>query len=138
MSIFNANQKRGFIALLSMIILGFMLLLTVITLGNRSIGGRFILLDLERKEMSAELASVCVHVAVISLVNDPAYTVVSPVEIPVGDNNCKIVSITPDDGLRIIQAQGVVPEVGGATTNIEAVWDTGAEEIDFWQEVAAF
>lgn len=133
----TSTRNRGFIALLSIIILGFVLLLTVFTLGSRSIGGRFLLLDLERKEMSVELASACVHVAIIALVSDPLYTPPTPsYAVPVGESECEIVSIAHDNPpLSTIRAHG---EVGSVSTNVEAVWDSDLEEVDSWRELPVF
>ena len=120
-----------------MIIIGFVVLLAVLTLGNRSVGGRFILLDLERKETSAELASACVQVAVIALVNDPLYTPpTSPYPVPVGMNSCDLILIGHDgSGISKIQAHATV---SGATTNVEVLWDEANERINSWQELPAF
>ena len=75
---------RGFIALISVIIIGFVLLLSVIALGGKGIAGRFNLLNLEYKNSSYQLASGCVQTAIIYIVNDPSYNPPAPIPIAFG------------------------------------------------------
>ena len=128
------KPQGGFIALISVIILGFVLLATVLMLGNRSIGTRFLLLDLERKDQSRALAEGCVQVAIIAIVNDPAYCVnsiscltVPSVFVSVGSGTCTIVSVSSG-------TIKTTASVSGATTNLVVEWDITNERISSWKE----
>ncbi len=124
----TASSKGGFIALISIIIIGFVLLISVIALGSRSIGTRFLLLDLERKDASKSLAEGCVQVAIIAIVNDPAYSA-SNVSVPVGSGTCTIKSV-------VSGTIKTTANVSGATTNLQVSVDTSSGAIISWQETA--
>ena len=121
----NFRDSNGFIALVSVIILGFVLFATVITLGSRSLGTRFLLLDLERKDITDGLAGGCLQVAIINIVGDPAYEG-NDFEVNVGDKTCKIISVTNHGAESMIRTKG---ELNGVTTNYEAVWNKTQEKI---------
>ncbi len=125
-----SNTQHGFIALISTLIISVMLLVAVISLGQRGVIGRFLLLDFERKAQSEALAESCVNVATIAAVNDPSYTDSNHV-IPVGMLSCTIVSVTPLSGQSRIHAKGTT---GGAITNYEAVINTSDGTISLWKE----
>lgn len=133
------SHQSGFIALMSIIILGFVLFVVVLTLGNRSIGTRFLLLDFERKTASYAAAEGCVQVAAVVLSADHAYCVgpscVPPVpvaDVSVGSNNCLIHSVTGSGSQKTIR---VSSSVENATTNLEVVWDISLEKIISWKQV---
>ncbi len=131
------KSGAGFIALVSSIIIAVILLTAVVSLGSRGIAGRFILLDIENKQVSQALAEACVQSAVIAIVNDAEHAE-SDVSVPVGTKTCTIVSVTPNtpiSGQSTIKAKG---ESRGATTNLEVVADSATANFISWQEVAAF
>ncbi len=131
------TRKSGFIALMSVIILSFALLLAVISFGGRGISGRLMLLDVERKSKSESLAEACVGLAEISIVNDSEYSVIDLTRT-VGTGSCTIVSVeahVPVAGKSTIKAQAVV---NGATTNLKVVIDTATDAILSWEEVPEF
>lgn len=128
------SNQSGFIALISVIILGFVLLIVVLTLGSKSVGTRFLLLDLERKDATKALAEGCVQVAIVAIVNNPSYSA-SNISVPVGENTCTIKSVSSGT----IQATANV--TGGATTNLEVEVDTSAGnegEVLSWLELPNF
>lgn len=61
------HTQRGFIALFSVVIVSFILLLITVTLNFSSLFGRFNILDSEFKERSVNLASACVSVARLNI-----------------------------------------------------------------------
>jgi len=123
----HATRNQGFIALISVIILGFVLLATVLMLGNRSIGTRFLLLDLERKDQSRALAEGCVQVAIIEIVNNSVVPASYPKTIPVGSGTCTIKSV-------VSGTIKTTANVSGATTNLQVSVDTSSGAIISWQE----
>jgi len=128
------NFEGGYIALISVIIITFILFIAVFSLAQFGITSRFSLLDLENKSESEQLAAGCVQVAIIAIVNDPAYEA-ALVPVTVDDGECTIESVevdTPSSGLSTIKTSAVVT---GATTNLEVVWEQSGEDITSWEEV---
>ena len=107
------------------------MLATVLTLGNRSIGTRFLLLDLERKDSSYQLASGCVQVAIIEIVNNSVVPASYPKTIPVGSGTCTIKSV-------VSGTIKTTANVSGATTNLQVSVDTSSGAITSWREVQNF
>ena len=65
--------KRGFVALITAIILSLILIVITVTLNQSGFFTRSILVDSENKERSVGLAEACVDVAILRLANDPTY-----------------------------------------------------------------
>lgn len=131
------RNEDGFIALISILILSFVLLVAVLSLAQFGITSRLFLLDLENKSASEQLAAGCVQVAIIATVNDPLYTLTTPVPITIDEENergCVLVSVTPNRPTTNISTIQASSTVSGATTNFEVEWDTVDEEIDSWRE----
>jgi hypothetical protein len=67
-------RDRGFIALMSVILISAILLVLVFTLGVSSFFNRFSTLDREYKRLSLDLAEACANVAMVKIAQDSAYT----------------------------------------------------------------
>ena len=131
-------NNRGYITLVSVIIISVVLLLAVGALGERSILGRFMLLDINRKIESEKLAEACVQVAIIAVVNNPLYNPALPVLVTVDpdSNPCSIHSVTPSSPLTPTESEIITTASStGATTNLRVIWDISGEEISLWQEL---
>lgn len=110
-------QQRGFIALISVLILSVILLASVISLAQYGITSRYALLTLENKTITEELAQACIQVARIAIYNDHLYETVDHL-IPIGNYNCMIKNIfanTPLLGTSRIETNA---SLSGATTNL--------------------
>jgi len=132
-----SSTNRGFIALLSTVIISVLLLAAVISLGTRGVMGRYLLLDLENKKKSEGLASACVQSAIIGIAVDPTHEDANNT-VAVGKSECLIVSVlanTPSAGKTTIETQGIV---SGATTNLRVVVDSATADIESLKEVGAF
>ncbi len=130
------NNPRGFIALISVIVVSFVLIIAVVTLGMRGITGRFYLLDVERKQISQALAESCVTIGILKIAVDPDYSA-SNVTAQVGSDTCTIVSVTPNTPVSTqatIVARGVKD---GATTNLKVVVDEASATAVSWLETAS-
>jgi len=68
------TSHNGFIALISSIVISFVLLVSVLSLGEQTIHARLLLLTLSHKEQSARAANACLTIARITLLNNPSYT----------------------------------------------------------------
>ena len=131
----DQDSERGFIALISVLILSLVLLVAVLSLAQYGITSRFFLLDFENKTASEIAASGCIQSGIIKVVQNPEGNVTSPISSPIG---CDIVSIsanTPSTGHSLIRASSTV---SGATTLLEVIWDVSGENIDEWKEVSTF
>ncbi|MDP2788456.1 MAG: hypothetical protein Q8O46_00180 [bacterium] len=69
----QVNKKKGFVALLSVIIISFILLSAAVTLNFSGFSGRFNILDSEFKERSNALANACVEHARLVLATDSSF-----------------------------------------------------------------
>lgn len=117
------KTNRGFIALISAIVVSFVLLITVVTLGMRGITGRLYLLEIENKRSSQALAESCVSVATVKVFSDPLY-VATNVPVQVGTNSCTILSVapnTPVSGQSTVRVSGIYKK---ATTYLTVVIQT--------------
>ena len=81
--ILKGKKESGFVALITAIILSFILIIVTTTLNQTSFFTRSILLDSEYKERGAALAEACVDVARLKLANDPLYSGNEPA-VPLG------------------------------------------------------
>jgi hypothetical protein len=124
------TTPRGFIALLTIIILGFVFLVAVISAAELGLVGRAILGRLEDKVMSEEYAEGCVQLARVQVASDPSVAV-SNMSISYGDVSCTIVLLTNSGSQRTIRTHA---EVRGATTNFEVVVDATTAIVLSWQE----
>ncbi len=82
------NEHRGFIALISVIVVSVVLLLTATILSFSGFYARYNILDSEMKKRSAALADACVDEARIRLAADPAY--LGNATTTVGDGQCYV------------------------------------------------
>ncbi|MFM2374782.1 MAG: hypothetical protein RLZZ234_777 [Candidatus Parcubacteria bacterium] len=69
------HTQKGFVALITVLILSAVLMVGVVSLAQVGITSRYSLLDLENKTKSESLAHACVAVARIAVVNDPLFSV---------------------------------------------------------------
>jgi len=70
----HTNSEKGFIALISAIIIAAILLLVMAAMGATVFFSRFNLLDSELKERSVAAADACADRALVQLALDPTYT----------------------------------------------------------------
>jgi hypothetical protein len=124
--------QRGFIALISVVIISVVLLAAVISFAQFGVQGRITLLDIANKGQSERLAYGCLQVALIAISNDPlitkGYTIV-----PVGTGQCAIESIAAASGISTVRVSASSTK---ATTNIEARVTSSTAGIISVQELA--
>ncbi|MGC9602181.1 MAG: hypothetical protein ABSE76_00340 [Minisyncoccia bacterium] len=87
-------KKRGFIALMSVIILSAVLLGMAATASTAGFFARFSALDKEYKKSALGLADSCANVALLTLAQNYAYTPTLPVVVSLDSDTCTIQSIT--------------------------------------------
>lgn len=127
------NAQRGFIALVSAVIISAVLLMAAIT---GSLGGfytRFTVLNAEFKEQSSALADACTSVLLFTLGEDAGYAGPS-LNYPVGSDACTIFAASkPGASPRIFTVQGVYQH---AYTNLRVVVDVDTLMVISRQETA--
>ena len=137
----NSKNKKGFIALMSVIILSVLLIVVTFTLSTSAFFTRFNVLNSEYKNISSNIADGCVDVALLNLINDHAYDPTNET-VTIGTNTCTIVSITPLSSPRTIKVQSIYPETGSkrSYTNLEVVvtQTMSSMVVNSWKEVPHF
>ena len=130
------SYSRGFIALISILVLSVALLIGVISLGQYGITTRYALLDLERKATADSLARACLDLVRVAVVNDPAYTS-SGKNVPVGSSICRVEQVlanTPTGTSRAVTSASST----GATTNLKAEINTATGAITKLEELPTY
>ena len=107
------SPRRGFVALVAILIFSSILLIIVVSLSRYGVMARFALLDIERKTESETVAAACISVVRIMVVDDPLL-ISSNMTVPVKNRNCTIESIV---GVGTARRAKISAEVEGATTN---------------------
>ena len=135
-----ANNQDGFVALISAIIIGAVLVAITFALGLSSFISRANILDAEFKEKSIGLAEACVDTAIILLQGDFGYMPAPSGDvIQVGNDSCLIRSVTPIGGSRIIKVQAKYPSSSAksAYTNLEVMVSKPGTEVvvNSWKEI---
>lgn len=124
----------GFAALMSAIVISFLLLSIATALGFTGIYGRFNLADSESKERSNALTEACVEVAVIDFING-VYSTNKVVNVGMNPEDfCTIVSITPSSGQNEIKTKAIINKT---VTNLKVVIDDENNVIS-WDELPNF
>ncbi len=136
------NEEDGFVALISSIIIGSVLVAITFAMGFSSFIGRANILDAEFKEKSIGLAESCVDTAIILLQGNSGYAPVTPPgdNIPVGGDSCYIWSVAPVASWpKTIKVQAKYPLVSNKSsyTNLEVVVSKPLNEVvvNSWKEI---
>jgi hypothetical protein len=129
------TTERGYIALISAILISVSLLTMVVAVSFEGYFSRFNILESEQKEMSDYLAESCFNTATLKLAQDDDFDEAKT--ITVGSSTCSIVDIEPGTfaSNRRISVQGVS---GNAYTNLEIEISLPSTDIVSWTEVGSF
>lgn len=133
-----ANKKikqkpRGFIALISAIIISTVLITATVTGSLTGFYTRSNILDLEFKVRSDALAAACADVLLYKLGADSSYAG-GTLNYPVGSDMCNIFAIAnPGVSPRVFKVQGIYQH---AYTNLQITVDIDTFSITSWQETA--
>lgn len=88
----HSNQQRGFMALISTIIISVILLSMAVSLNLTNFYTQSNMLDAEFKEISFNLAESCTQIALLKLIKNPSYHPDNEVA-SINGNTCTIISI---------------------------------------------
>ncbi len=130
----NKKFNKGFIALVSVILISFVLITFAVSIGLSGFLGRLNQLESEFKEQSIASAEACVEKAIADLVAGNPTT--GAVTFGGGAYTCTIVSITadtPNAGETTIKSQGVYKN---SYTNLVVVVDSTTQAVLSWREYA--
>jgi hypothetical protein len=130
----HTPQNRGFIALISILIISTVLLATTLSLAQFGIANRFFILDLEQKAGSEKLAEACVHIARVRAYNDPAYDTNVAEPIIVGGGACTIHAIDANGDETTIETTATN---GRSVTNFRVLVDNTNGDFLEWEEVGS-
>jgi hypothetical protein len=125
---------RGFVALMSVVIISAVLLVVVVTGSLTGFTTRFNILDAELKERSAALVDSCVEMALLRVGVDSSY--VGPETVAVSGQSCTIVGVV--DASAEPRVFKISASFNNAYTFALVGVDTGALSISSWEEVANF
>lgn len=129
------NYQKGYIALVSIIIIAVLLITIGIVISFGGFFTRFSILENEYKEISTDLAEACADMAILKLVENWNYT--GGENFTIDSKNCQIISVQDFGSEKLIRTQAIYQN---SYTNLEVkVSKTDSKiNINSWQEVAKF
>ncbi len=139
------DNNRGFIALMSVVIMSAIVLVMIFTLGASVFFSRFSVLDGENKRVSLALAEACTNTAMLKIAQDAAYTKSGTGEcVSVSDTcgvsgatkTCRICHVSKTGSVYTIRTRAVYK---GAYTNLSAAGTLGSTNftVSSWGETSA-
>ena len=128
----SMHMERGFVALMSVIIIGATLLVVVIGASLTGFYSRYNVLDFELKERSASAAEACANQALLELANDATYAGGTTLSLNSLDT-CRVGPVAlVDPGQKSIRIQATSSD---AVTDLFVVVNTDDLSIASWREV---
>ena len=127
------HKKKGFVALMSSIIISAMLLIIAVNTGFINFYNRTNILNSELKEISTSLADACLDIALLNLLQDSYYS--GNINVPVGENSCYIGPVTVNGAQKMFYTKGVFR---GAHTNLKITLDGTNLKVIAIEEIPTF
>src|SRR3989344_250294 len=122
--------QKGFVALISTIIISIILLLVVTNLSQISFYSRSNILDSELKERSSALAEACADTAILKLANDSNYTGGETITVS-GTETCTIDSTSASDP-RVFTIHAIFHN---SYTNLQISINVATATVARWEEI---
>lgn len=129
---YEVEQQRGFILLISAVIIAAVLTAVVFAVSFRGFYTRFDLLDNENKERSLALAEACGQLAVLKRVQNSSYA--GNEALSVGSESCKVRPVLVPGDIVI----ETTASVSGAFSNVTIDLDPVTLNVKRWREVPEF
>jgi hypothetical protein len=126
-------SQSGYIALISAVIISFLIMGIALTLSLTSFFNRSDLLDSEFKEMSGSLSEACVSTALLKIAQNESYA--GNESVVIGDYNCSILPLESAGGQKIVKTSATVQN---STTNFKVIIDQITLQVISWEEIPAF
>jgi len=133
----NRKHERGFIAIVSVIIITVVLLIVVVSASLTGFYSRFNVLDFELKERSAAAAESCANQALLNLAGDPSYTGGSLLSLNSLDS-CRVGPVSDTTDTPPKKQFKVQATSSDAVTNLFIVADPDTLGIISWREIANY
>ncbi|TSC70246.1 MAG: putative endonuclease [Parcubacteria group bacterium Gr01-1014_46] len=127
------TSNRGFVALMSSIVISSILLVITVNTGQISFYNRFNILDSEMKEMSSGLADACLDIALLNFAQNSSYS--GNTTVNVGENSCLIGSIVTNGTHKIFNTKGVFRN---AHTNLKVIIDGTSLQVISAEEIPTY
>ena len=132
------EKNKGFVALMSAIIISILLLAVTFTLSFSGFFSRFNVLDTEFKKRSAAIAEACADTALLQLAQSATTTL--PFDCSMGGGTGSIVSVSssvPAAGQTTIKTKGEmkINSVQKVVTNLSIVASTTSASVISWEEI---
>jgi hypothetical protein len=128
------NKEKGFVALISVILICASLLLIATTLSYTGFYARANGLDSEYKERSSAFAEACGDQTLLSLTNDSAYTGNATTTIN-GVDKCYTYPVTTSGALKTFETRGIYQN---HYTYLKIIFDTSTQSVQSWEELPKF
>ena len=140
---YSTAGERGFVALMSVIVISAILLVLVFSLGVSSFFNRFDALDSENKRISLGLAEACVNVSMLKVAQNSGYAPPAGGEcVSVGGTchasgpqmTCAVCSVTSGNPTTVITRA----VYNGAFSTLQVSFDTipGSFAVTRWEELS--
>lgn len=126
----NQKNRKGFIALVSAIVMSAILLIITITLSLSNFFSRFTILESEYKERSLALAEACVDSALVKIALDNSYSPSNEL-VSVGKSSCTIKKIITNGSQKTIITQANYEQ---AYSNLRVTVQTSNFKVISWLE----
>jgi hypothetical protein len=127
------TKEKGFILLMSSIVVSAILVAVVFSLSFAGFFTRFNLLDSYNKETSLRLAQACSDIAVLKRIQNVSYH--GDETIAIGSETCQILALELSGSEKIIKTTA---NKGGAISNIQVNLDLATLLVNRRREVAQF
>ncbi len=128
------QKERGFIALISVIIICASLLLIATTLSYTGFYARTNGLDSEYKERSSAFAEACGDQTLLALTNDPNFSGNATTTIN-GVDQCYTYAIPPSGSVKTFETRGIYQN---HYTYLKIIFDTSTQSVTSWEELPKF
>ena len=134
MPFLSKKYNRGFVALITVIVISLILILVSITLSQSAFLSRSVVSDSENKEKSISIADACADTARLKLITDHTYS--GNESVPIGSESCfirPVLTNTPSIGESTIEVKASIRD---SVTNLRVVINTTTHLVLEWDEVA--
>ena len=126
-------MKKGYIALISSIIISMLMLMISLTLSFTGFFSRINILNAEFKEISLRLAEACADMALLKLSENQSYQ--GNENIAINDKQCSILIIEAAGDEKIIKTKANFQK---AVTNLKIKVNNADLSVISWEELAKF
>jgi hypothetical protein len=142
-NLYNLKNQRGYIALMSAIVISGILIMLTFILSLTTMFARFNILDAEYKKKSLGLAEACADMALLKLAGNIDYVLAA------ADHSLSV-SADPLDICDIVDIQPSIPRIGMITVKVRGVYQNSHSNIEIkadsgnnlsinsWKEMANF